>query len=340
MIGAGFSGVAVAAHLAQRGNASPHIVLIERGERFGLGLAYSTQEDAHLLNVRAGNMSGMAAAPGDFAVWLGQEGAREAFAQRRHYGAYVEHMLRRAELGARIERMRGEAIACRAQEGRWLVTLADRRIIEADTVLLAIGHRSPAPPPALADLPLVDAWDAAARERLPPRDVLLLGTGLTMVDVALSLARRSDHGAIYALSRRGLIPRGHLDAPPQAPAEPLELPVELSEAVRVFRREVEGMAARGEPWQSAIARLRADTPRLWRRLPTQAQRRFLRHLRPWWDVHRHLAPPSVAGKLAALQASGRLRVLAGERRPARAASSCTIVRAERTRGANWKSLPW
>ena len=319
IIGAGLSGVALAAHLLRRPQ-PPDVVLIERGKRFGPGLAYATENPAHLLNVRAANMGARADAPDDFARWLKRAGGAKpsSFAPRRLYGAYVEDTLRRAErqswFRSRFRRMRDEAVACRpVARGGWEVTLASGKNIEADAVMLALGHRPPASLPAFEQggVRLIGAWDAGALKRLPRGDVLLLGAGLTMIDVALSLAARRK-GVIYALSRRGLVPRTHLDPPRATPPEPLNLPPELSEAVRMFRREVRAMAARGEPWQLAVDRLRADTPRLWGRLSTETQRRFLRHLRPWWDVHRHRAAPEIAAQVAALQAEGRLRVLAGE----------------------------
>ena len=316
IIGAGFSGVALAAHLARRPQA-PEVVLIERGRRFGPGLAYSTQNDAHLLNVRAANMGGMADAPDDFAKWLNGNGGGHSFAPRAHYGRYVEDLLRRAERSGRfgegLKRVRGEAVACRTDGPGWVTALASGATVAADVVLLALGHRPPAAFPAFeaGGVPLVDAWDGEALKRLPAGDVLLLGTGLTMVDIALTLAACRKR-TIYALSRRGLTPRTHPEAPTPAPREPLSLPLPLSQAVRAIRREIAAMAARGEPWQLAVDRLRADTPNLWRRLPVEAQRRFLRHLRPWWDVHRHRAAPEIAARVSALEGEGRLRVLAGE----------------------------
>jgi uncharacterized NAD(P)/FAD-binding protein YdhS len=319
IIGAGFSGVALATHLVRRKRQAPDVVLIERGKRFGPGLAYSTKHDTHLLNVRAANMGANADAPDDFARWLQRKGkpAPASFISRARYGAYVRDQLRHAEtgplFGPKLRRVRDEAIACRGDQRGWEVTLASGETLEADAVMLALGHRPPGSLPAFEDggVDMIGAWDAGALQRLPRGDVLLLGAGLTMVDVALSLAARRK-GVIYALSRRGLTPRAHLDPPRPPPSEPLDLPADLSEAVRVFRREVRAMAERGEPWQLAVDRLRADTPRLWGRLSVETQRRFLRHLRPWWDVHRHRAAPEIAAKVAALQAGGRLRVLAGE----------------------------
>jgi uncharacterized NAD(P)/FAD-binding protein YdhS len=104
----------------------------------------------------------------------------------------------------------------------------------------------------------------------------------------------------------------HLDPPREVPPTPLELPPNLSEALRAFRREVRAMAERGEPWQLAADRMRAATPALWRALPDEMQRRFLRHLRLWWDVHRHRAAPEIAERAQAMQRDGKLRVLAGE----------------------------
>ena len=317
IIGAGLSGVALAVRLAQRGSEAPDITLIERGRRFGPGLAYSTQNEAHLLNVRAANMGARADAPDDFANWLKARGedAPAAFAPRARYGDYVQDLLRHIEGGKQsdLRRVRDEAVACRPDGEGWVVTLAKGETISADAVLLAIGHRRPASLPAFerASVDMVSAWDTDAQRRLPGGDVLLVGAGLTMVDVALSLAARRK-GVIYALSRRGLTPRAHLDPPRAPPSEAMELPLALSEAVGAFRREVRAMAERGEPWQLAVDRLRAQTPALWGRLPVEAQRRFLRHLRPWWDVHRHRAAPEIAAKVAALQAEGRLRILAGE----------------------------
>src|SRR5690242_14188139 len=122
IIGAGFSGAAVAAQLLkQRGRLAPQVVLIERGRRFGPGLAYGALERGHLLNVRASNMSAFPDRPEDFARWLSrrQRGDQaSAFAPRPRYGAYLEDVLDRAASRGwgRLQRVRGEAIACRQVE--------------------------------------------------------------------------------------------------------------------------------------------------------------------------------------------------------------------------------
>lgn len=338
IVGAGFSGVALAAQLVRQKPALD-VVLIERGRRFGPGLAYSTKDTRHLLNVGASNMSALADQPDDFVRWLRGRGQRDAgaFASRQNYGDYIEGVLNRAR-SARwrggFKQVRDEALACRRGADNWRVTLAAGAAIEADAVVLALGHAPQSPLASFAQTSVspLEPWRVdALRVISPAASVLIMGAGLTMVDVVLSLTKRQRTGTIYALSRRGLAPRAHLEFA-ALPGEPLRLPGALSAAVREFRREVERMQARGEPWQTAMDRLRDDSPALWRRLSPDAQQRFLRHLRPWWDAHRHRAAPEVAAQIAALQNEGHLRVLAGEVVAVRTSGNTVEVR-HRQRGS-------
>lgn len=315
IIGAGFSGAAVAANLLKRGRAAPDVVLIERRNRFGPGLAYGGADRSHLLNVRASNLSAYADIPDHFAKWLGGDPAR--FAPRAKFGAYVEQVLRRAQSGwggPKLTRIRDSVVACRRDGDGWVLALESGKTARADAVVLATGNPPPSAPGVFeqSGFELIDPWDRDALNRLPAGDVLLLGAGLTMVDVAVSLARRRRKGFIYAISRRGVSPRGHLTNPAPAPPAALDLPIPLSEALHEFRREVRARVKGGEPWQYSIDRLRTRTPELWQRLPLDAQLRFLRHLRVWWDVHRHRAAPEISARVAELQAAGRLKVLPGE----------------------------
>lgn len=314
IIGGGFSGAALASVL-MRAKPRLGVTLIERGPRLGYGLAYGAYDDAHLLNVRASNMSLFADAPDHFARWLkARTGAgAETFAARKLYGDYVADTLRKSSgvFGHRLQRVRGEAIACERAEQGWRITLAGAEAVEADAVVLALGHNAPGALGvfAAAGVPMLSASDP---QRLPPGDVLLVGAGLTMVDVTLSLTAQRRAGTIYALSRRGLTPRPHLEPPRPRPADTYDLPLPLSDALHAFRLEVEKLRAAGEPWQQAMERLRHHTTPLWQRLSPEAQRRFLRHLRPWWDVHRHRMPPQAFARIEALKADGRLRILAGD----------------------------
>lgn len=320
VVGAGFSGVAVAAQLLRRG---ARVTLIERGAHWGPGVAYGpAARGGHLLNTPAARMSALQNAPEDFVAWLRKRGAGvdgAGFAPRRLYGAYLEHVLGRAGGGlfSRLTRVRDAAMACRPDgAGGWRVTLASGRTIGADAVVLAPGHSPLTAPAPFETADMIGPWDQRALERLPRgRDVLLLGTGLTMADVAIGLSQTSRKGVIYALSRRGRLPQTHAPSAGQGVGD---LALELSDALHQFRKQA------GADWRAALDALRPSTPALWARLGAVRQARFLRHLRPWWDSFRHRAPPEIGARLAALIAEGRVRILAGE-----------IVEARRESGA-WR----
>lgn len=320
IIGAGFSGVSLAAQIMRRGKRAPDVILIGRDRRFGPGLAYGTEDSAHLLNVRASNMSALADQSDHFVRWLDKHGRRDAaasFQSRKLYGEYLERVLGAAHGGfggPSLKRVRDDAVAARPEGDAWTITFSSGRKISADRVVLALGNAQARAPAVFesSSVLLTDPWDRAALANIPAGDVLLLGAGLTMIDVALSLAKRRKKGVLYALSRRGQVPRGHLADLKPAPPVAFDLPLQLSEALFALRKEAEAAAARGEPWQYVIDRLRARTPEFWMRLSAEQQRRFLRHARVWWDVHRHRAAPEIAAQVKALRDEGRLKVLAGE----------------------------
>jgi len=146
--------------------------------------------------------------------------------------------------------------------------------------------------------------------------VLLLGNGLTMVDIALALEARSHRGPMIALSRRGLLPQPHRTggAPPigiTLPDELLAGPPHLPHWLRVIRAQCHTLAGQGIDWRETLASLRNATPVLWQRLDDRQRAQFLRHLQTHWDVHRHRLAPALNDRLQALLQQGRLRVHAG-----------------------------
>lgn len=312
IVGGGFSGTMMAVQLLQAG--AQKVTLIERAGAAGRGLAFGAADPIHLLNVRAGNMSAWPDRPGHFVEWLGERGDSTAFAARRDFGRYVEEQLEAAEAGApnRLTRVRGDAVNLVERPDGVTVVLADSGAIHADAAVLAIGNLPPPPPGRqLASLPaglwVADPWSGDVAAGLSDEDkVLVIGTGLTMVDITLLLEERGFRGPILALSRRGLIPQAHADGPHAEKRE--DVPgTTASWLLRDIR-------ARGEAigWRHAVDQLRPLTQGLWRSAGDAERRRFLRHLRPWWDIHRHRIAPSVAGRIQAMIERGQLRVAAGK----------------------------
>ena len=318
VVGGGAAGALQALHLKRAGLGE--ITLIERARTPGRGVAYSTTRPEHLLNVPARRMSALADDPDHFTRWFAARagGGEEDFAPRKLYGDYLVGLLAEAD----IEAVRGEAVDL--ADGA--VVLADGARVEADVTILAPGNLKPATPPGidpekLGPLWIEDPWAEGIADGLGPGDlVLLIGTGLTAVDAALTLEATGFPGRIIALSRRGLTPRAH------GPREPMVAPVEELPAgcVAMLRR----VRARGEEigWRGAVHELRAVTEALWRSASSGERRRFLRHLRPWWDVHRHKVAPAVGETIEALQGAARLAVAAGKLVSAEADGERAIVR--------------
>ena len=312
IVGGGFSGTMVAAQLARKGIDA---VLIEKAGRAGQGIAYSTREPAHVLNVRAEVMSAWAEDLEHFVrVAEAEGGTRKDFVQRKQFGRYLREQLTDAVEGGRVRLVEREAIEARPNGEGWTVAVDGGELIEASGLVLAIGNQPPEPMPFGRGNPRVinNPWGAealAAVEDLAAtgEDVLLVGTGLTMVDAVLSLAAAGHSGRIVALSRRGLIPRGHVNDMVSAPVEAADVPLGN---VRTLWRWLRKRGAQ-VGWRSAVDSLRPHTHLIWSGLPFEEKKRFSRHARPWWDVHRHRIAPEVAQQLHDLIQQGRLEIVAG-----------------------------
>jgi len=321
IVGGGFSGALLALHLLRSRTDGLHVYLIEKGQAFGRGVAYSTRRPDHLLNVRAGNMSAYPDRPTHFQDWLavqtGQPADPFSFAPRWVYGDYLQAELRAAaqsaEAAGRLTLVGDEATEIVRAGGRFVVRLAVGRAMQADTVVLATGHGAPmeiVPRGArFANDPryLPNPWADGVLDRIKPEDrVLLLGSGLTAVDVIASLDTAGHRGEIVALSRRGLIPRRHARAGAPVAWTPRE-GESLSHALRRFRRQADRLT----DWRRAFDGVREQVQAIWLALSETERRRALRHLRPWWDAHRHRMAPQAALRIDAHIAQGRLRVVAG-----------------------------
>lgn len=330
IIGAGFSGTLVAVNLLKTSTQPLKIKLIERREQLARGIAYSTDANCHLLNVSAGNMTAFPNDTGHFLRWLYYnyseladllplEITASTFIPRKVYGLYIQSILEEALATAphhvTLERINDEAIAIEkiqtANTERARIFLKRQGLIAADKVVLALGN-SP------NDLPentsrIRNAWASDALMGLDPDDeVLLIGTGLTMVDMVLSLQEKQHRGKIFAISRRGLSPQRHQATKPYPPFLQIEdAPKTALGLWRHLRNEVRSAQASGYDWRSVIDSLRPITQKLWQQLPINEQQRFLRHAVPYWDVHRHRIAQQVGDVVDQLLISGQLTIAAG-----------------------------
>ena len=262
----------------------PRVTLVERRVEPGLGLAYGAAHETHLLNVRASNMSALPDQPDHFVRWLaarGVEDAGSAFVPRVVYGEYLQELLSAAERdsGGRLEIVQGDASDLELAEDGVVLSLVDGRRLTGDMASLAIGNLPPHAPPGLDPLRLTpgrywpDPWDRRLAEDVGESDtILVIGTGLTMVDVVLMLEAKGFRGRIFAMSRRGLLPRPHAATAPFT--RRAERPkTRASALVRDVRRRAAEIG-----WRNAVAALRPFTQSLRRAASGAQTRRFLRHL--------------------------------------------------------------
>ena len=325
IIGGGFSGAILAAQLLRRSNPSFSVVVVEKGSSVGRGLAYGTACPSLLLNVRARNMSAFADDPHHFLRWAQSNydptTGPGSFLPRAAYGHYVQAVLNESTQSAaksRLEWIKDEALTLSpTNDGATEIQLRGGRRLLADRVVLALGNFPPGDPLA--------SWDAKAGSRYfrdPWSDesfegveslgsVLLVGSGLTSVDVAVQLRVQGCRGTIHVVSRHGLLPQPHKATDASPPFWNEFSPKSTRALLRLVRKEVQQAQQQGIEWQSVFDSLRPLVARIWQSLPQSERRRFLRHVRPYWEVHRHRAAPQIARSIAEQISSGKLQVHAG-----------------------------
>ena len=285
IVGGGAAGTLIAISLAQLTTNPTEIVIFEPRARLGEGVAYSTNDDRHLLNVPATGMSALVDDVRHFARWSNVDG--DSFMPRRTYARYLRETLESQVQANPYVSLRHVQQPARRITTSPLSVTAGEEDVQGDGVVIALGNSSPTCPDWVNVLDrsrvVRDPWEPDALERIPRgAHVLCIGTGLTFVDVAITLVAKSCR--VTATSRHGLLPAIHAPSP-SLPG----LPTSFTSPLYVMRW------LRHQPdWRAAFAALRPETQRIWRSFDDVGQRQFLRHARRYWDAHRHRMAPEVA----------------------------------------------
>ena len=322
VIGGGASGVLAAAQLLLRG---AHVTLVEPAAELGRGMAYSTRCPRHLLNVRASNMSAFSDDSAHFLRWL--ESTRPgqyttcSFVPRSLYGQYIRSVLDEALQTGRgkFRHVSTRAVSARFLEKNVEIETESSEVLCGNAVILATGNAAPAAWPGLSGEIASSgrffnlAWMEGAfemRDRHAP--VLLLGSGLTAVDALLALRHGGHRGKVYMVSRRGLLPQTHVLPVYRCVRAPQC--TRLRGLVREMRAAASETAALPSGWREAVDSIRPETNRIWQALSFADRRRFLRHVRPFWDTHRHRMAPQIGTVVQHSLGDCSLEVLAGRTR--------------------------
>jgi uncharacterized NAD(P)/FAD-binding protein YdhS len=332
IIGGGASGTLLGAQLLRRAAGPLRVLLFERMSGTGGGVAYGTSFAGHLLNVPAGRMSGFPDQPAHFLEWAAARAgaarfpasvATGDFLPRQLFGRYLAEVLADAQhaapAGVELLHVKGEVVDIEDETGERRLRTGDGSSFAADEVVLALGNL-PGEYPIRRSLPIYHSqryvhvpWRPGTLAGIPAdADVLMVGAGLTSIDLILELAAAGHRGTIHALSRRGLLPQAHRAAVPYHDfLGGTELPRTVRALMRCLRDEVSRAAEAGIDWRPVLDAIRPHSPALWRGFSWEERARFMRHVRPFWEVHRHRLAPPVAEKIEELRAAGRVKFYAG-----------------------------
>ncbi len=322
IIGGGASGTLTAVDLLRNAAGPLKIFLVEKRNACGKGVAYSTPDEAHLLNVPAGKMGAFPDDIGHFYKWLQKKGRDiddHTFVPRRVFGQYLTELLETTKAaaapGVELEVICDEAID--VENG--VVTLASGRTIASDAVVLAFGNFLPPDPTAAdnayagADKYFRDQWSSRVYTDIKTTDdILIIGTGLSMVDLIMHFNAVGQKGTIYALSTRGLLPTVHeLGHTYPSFFEDLKGVSRITDLLTTVRSHIKKAESSGSNWRAVIDSLRPYTQQIWKDLPLAEKRYFMQHLSRHWNVARHRMPAEAAAVVERMRREKKLCILKG-----------------------------
>lgn len=325
IIGAGFCGTMVAVHLL-KSQKPLSLYLIDKNGAFAAGVAYSTLEPHHYLNVPAGGMSAFPDLPSHFCQWMRTHGFTDydasSFVPRAVYHQYLKELLQNAQHPAcSLNLVKAEALEAVKKNGKLEIRLSNGETIVSDALVLATGV------PTTKSLCreaipgyTQNIWQPASNSLLALHDlshlsqdtrVAIVGSGLTMADALMSLLARGFAGHTTILSKHGSISEAHLnDFPPFPPFIDLDhIPRTSKGLFRIVRQKLND--SNGIDWRPVIDSLRPFTPDIWAKLSSTEKKRFLRHLYSLWNRHRHRLPPATAQAIEKALSKGKISLIEG-----------------------------
>jgi len=300
IVGGGASGLLVAVNLLRKSD-DCEVTIIEPNEKLGLGVAYSTLDPDHLLNVPAGRMSGLVEEPKSLCDWAGV--GENDFISRQQYGKYLEFLLaREIKDSKRFKHVQSRAVDVNESTAEITCKLENGEEVRGEALVLALGNSESIVPTSFDGLPrskrvVRDVW----REGLATEfdSVAVIGTGLTFYDIALSILRDRPNAKVHGISRNGLLPLPHLRH--RAPA--LDVPDSARKSAKGIRDYLTGM---GEKWREAQDGIRHDLQEIWANFPDAEKKSFINEHFRWWNSLRHRSAPEIDERISEALANRKI----------------------------------
>ncbi len=334
IIGGGFSGVMTAVNLARLSTRPLRTTIINDRCPTGRGVAYGMRRPEHLLNVAARNMSALPDQPDHFLDWLRTRSEfdllpeielRERFIPRMIYGDYLRsimqhHLQKSGGLGfVTTDFIESEASDIELVGDQAIVRMASGADLSADRVVLATGNEAPAALPGAESLVEHPAWFGNPwqpwERRLPDPtgSIVILGTGLTTVDVIITLRALGWMGSIQAVSRHGWFPHAHfrgIEYPDFPPAGVDLAGLGLARLVDLVQHHCQILHERNANPAIIVDKLRPHTQRIWAAFSREERLAFASKYAARWNIFRHRIAPEIHAQVTGSQLTGQLRLQA------------------------------
>lgn len=348
IIGGGLSGTLLAYHLLREDRHPVTVYLFEKDyQQLSRGIAYRASNENQLLNVPAAKMNLYGVPPGDFYQWLKSNGhknvLRDDFVSRALFGTYLKELFQKSLDQAKhvkVKVITDEVIDIVKEDGMLHVFTTIEHMYRVSTAVVANGILPPADPfevtldIKLTNLYQSNPWNFHYLDQLKSNDhVVLIGTGLTMLDHAAGLLKSEKGIRVTAFSRRGLLPLAHDSYQPYNFEDYKFVPGEdIGELFRSIKTFYLTHKSKGLDWRDLIDRVRNQVPQLWKALNAASKKSFIRHLKPYWEIHRHRAPKQVLDVVDQAMREGRFTLLKGKIHEVTTDSNCLIIKLNNSNG--------
>lgn len=333
IIGGGFCGTALAIQFSRHAGSPLSVVIVNSGQPLNRGVAYGSFNADHLLNVAAGRMSLFPDKSDHFCKWVLSQSEYKQYHSEKLPGMFLPRVIYGKYLCDEFENMKkdlpsfidmniieDEAIDITMSGDNPVVFLKNGSSIQCQKVILATGNFIPGNPgiqnPGFFEQDAKyfrNPWlEEAVKGIENDKELLIIGTGLTMVDNVLSLEKGGYQGKITAVSTKGFFPLAHkITTPYSEILAELKISDPLVNQYHVFKKHIRKVLKSGTTGEIVVDAVRPLTQQIWLSITFKEKNSFMQHIRHLWGVARHRLPAEIHQKVTAMVESGKLEIWSG-----------------------------